>query len=124
MASFLNQKNSIARETLTVSTVALPLTATKYVGTIRGSNQNGNKAWKARGAIVRVDTSGFGVRCTRDGTAPVAGTTGVVIVNTGTLPLPAGSLIELVLDSYAQICAFQMIREGASDAVVQVEYFV
>src|SRR4051812_48991633 len=105
-----------ARETLTVSNAVKLLSASIYIkGATAGLNQNGVRNLKAHKAVIRVDTAGFGVRCTRDGTTPVAGATGEVIANTGTLPLPAGQVLEIVLSSFGEIAAFQMIREGGSD---------
>lgn len=119
---FFTNKTPFARETLTVSTSALKLSPTVYMKA-QPSNQNGSKVLKASGAIIRVDTAGFGVRCTEDGTTPVATSVGEVIANTGTSPLPAGTVLEKTLESFGAIVAFQMIQEGASPAVVQVEYY-
>lgn len=86
-------------EALTVSTVALALTSSEYV--------SGDK--KARIAYITVESNP--INFTYEGTTP----TSTVGHN-----LTAGST--LILEGYANIVAFRMIRSGGSDATVKITY--
>lgn len=122
MATKFNQPlRPFGRETLTVSNTVKTLTASVYNGTVHAGNQNGNFAQKASSAIVTVDTAG-GIRWTTDGTAPVAGTTGQLAANSGTITAPVGPN-QIALESYSAIAAFKAIRDAAADCQIQVEYF-
>lgn len=119
--NFSQPFRKFARETLTVSNTVKTLTSAVYNSAVHGGNQNGNFGLKATGAIITIDTAG-GIRFTTDGTAPVAGTTGQLAANSGTITAPAGPNV-ITLESYQAIVAFKAIRDAAADIQIQVEYF-
>ncbi len=95
----------MAFETLAVSTVAVPLTATVYE-TFESTN---NTRQQAKLATISIASNDIRVRF--DGTAPTS--------SVGHL-LPAGTFLEL--QSITQIRNFKMIRVSA-DAVATITYF-
>lgn len=116
MPFFNSRKNVFARETLTVSNSVKTLTSTLYdnvAGITSGTQpvQTGSNRRRASGAVVI--TEGQAIRATKDGTDPVATTTGTKL-NTGDI---------YILETYQDIAKFKAIREGASDGTIQVEYY-
>lgn len=116
MPFFNSRKNVFKREVLTVSSVAIGLTAANYDATAEHANNPGNqsgaKSRKASGAVLTIEANS--IRVTKDGTtAPVAATTGTKLNSGDTY----------VLETYQDIVFFKAIRDGASDATVQVEYY-
>lgn len=114
MPNFNFHVNPLYAETLVVSNAVKQLTQTVYDGTSdnKAYTQMGNKRRKARVAKVTVDTANS-IRWTKDGTAPVAATTGAL-----------GRQFDVIyLESYAEIIKFKAIRDGASDSSIQVEYY-
>lgn len=99
------------RETLTVTNAVKQLTQTLYDNTA-GITSARNLQRKA-GSVTIENTSANALRYTEDGTTPVAATTGGLLAQ--------GDVLEL--ESYAAIVLFKAIREGASDAVLEVTYF-
>lgn len=111
MPSFVQPLRPFGSETLTVTNAVKTLTQTLYDNTAQITAAR-NLARKARGVVVE-NTSSNVIRYTEDGTTPVAATTGKLL-NPGDVKF---------LESYASIVLFKMIREGASDAIVDVEYY-
>lgn len=101
---------AFAFETLTVSNSVKTLTASKYA-----AKSSGGLYQQASEAAISVDgTAGTNdLRWTLEGTNPVATTTGH--------KLKAGET--LTVSGYDNIKALKMIRDGSSDAVIQVTYF-
>ena len=102
-------KSAFARERLTVSTSAVPCT----VATFR--DVAGTAKRTASGAVVTVIANN--IYYTLHGAAP---TNDATVSGIGT-PLTAGN--SLVLENTDEVARFQMIRNGASDAIVEVVYF-
>lgn len=111
MSLFLSAREAFASETITVSNAVKQLTPATYdsTGEVTGTRIN---VRKARGALIEVDGANS-IRYTEDGTTPVAATTGRVLNQADVM----------VLDGYQAIVAFKAIREGASDATLQVTYY-
>src|SRR5438128_1247430 len=107
-------KRIFTRETLTVSTAVKTLTASVYndtSNTDRQPNQQGSNRRPARAAVIVCETNA--IRVTKDGTTPVAATTGTKL-NPGDT---------YALETYEEIVKFQAVRDGASDGTVQVDYY-
>ena len=100
--------NTIAFETLTVSSTSKALTAAKYRNAGEGNFKD------ARVALITIDgTAGTNdIRFTTDGTAPVAATTGHL----------AQAKKPLVIRGFGNITNFRAIRES-SDATIHVSYY-
>lgn len=111
MPAFIQTLRPFGQETLTVSNTVKQLTQTLYDNTAQITTLR-NLQRKARGVTVE-NTSANVIRYTEDGTAPVAATTGSLL-NPGDIKL---------LESYESIVKFKMIRDGASDATVNVDYY-
>jgi len=96
-------------ETLTVSTTAVPLTASKVASVAPSQNVKGGKSETS----VLVSPVAYAIRFRFDGVAPTA-TVGHY--------LAAGDFI--TVDSYDRIAGLQMIRDTAAggDAIVSVTY--
>lgn len=116
MSAFLSKLNPFKQETLTVSNTVKTLTASAYNATSEFNGTAGgsfiNIPRKARAAKVE-NTSSNAIRYTEELTAPVAATTGSLL-NPGDFKF---------LESLESIQKFKMIREGASDATVDVSYY-
>lgn len=114
MATRFNiNKGAFARERLTCTTASLPLTAATYRDT---SNQTSGRG-TARGATVSVITAPIFYTTIPGGSAP---TNDATVAGIGT-PAAAGS--EIVLETLEQITAFRAIRNGGTDAVLEVTYY-
>lgn len=115
MPFFNARKNVFTRETVAVSAAVKQLTRATYdddagvTATVQ-PNQFGTDRKKASGAVVVCETSA--VRVTKDGTDPVATTTGVKL-NPGDV---------YILETYQDIVKFKATRETV-DATLQVEYY-
>lgn len=90
-----------AKETLTISSTALGLTESVYK---TGQHEDIQRAY-----ITVEDAS---IRYWTDGSDPVAGSEGHLV--------PAGSAIELTL--HESVNKFKAIRDGSTDAVLQITY--
>lgn len=116
MPAFLSKQTPFARETLTVSNTVMPLTPTVYNATSEfsgaASSQVVKTPRKAKTAKVE-NTSSNVIRYTEELTTPVAGGPGGLL-NPGDVKF---------LESLESIQKFKMIREGASDATVDVVYY-
>lgn len=115
MPNFNFHVNPLYAETLTVSNSVKQLTASVFDGVTSNNqewSQKGIKRRKARVAKIYVDTANS-IRWTKDGTAPVAATTGAL-----------GRQFDVIyLESYAEITHFKAIRDGGTDSSIQVEYY-
>lgn len=92
---------AFSNETLTVSTTALPLTASVY-----------NPTGGPRATVALVAVNAEDVRVWFDGSAPT-GSVGIIVA-AGAAPFTVCG---------PQIAKLQMIRDGASDAEVAIQYF-
>lgn len=111
MPTFNSILRPFGQETITVSNAAIQCSATLY-DNISQIATDRNRQRKARGAKVE-NTSANAIRYTEDGTTPVAGGPGSIL-NQGDIKY---------LESYESIVKFKMIREGASNATADVEYY-
>lgn len=98
-------------QTLTVSTAVVQLDTTK-LNDDAGVTTTRNLRKKARGVTLE-NTSVNVVRYTEDGTTPVAGGPGKLL---------HGGDIKYI-ETYEAALKIKLIREGASDATVDVEYY-
>lgn len=101
----------------TVSTTALGLTSTNFDVTDAYPAGNTDTKWKVlRAEEVLITVEAQPIRWTIDGTTPtVTAGTGL-----GHVVAAGGSL---TITGYDNIKAFQMIREGGTDAVIQATFF-
>lgn len=104
--AFLNGKNVYDSEQLTVSTVSVSLTASKYLN----SSNLLNTRTKATAALVQAVANGF--YYTLDGTTP-SGSNGAIVA--------AGEV--LALAGHSKIAKLKMIRSSGSDASVNIQYY-
>lgn len=115
MGDFLTGKRAMATERITVSSTAVGGTAATYndVGTIVSVNRNQVAAGglKAAGALIECLTEG--IYFTLDASTP-NGTNGHA--------LAAGDTY--MIQGYQPVSELRMVRSGASDAAVQITYFV
>lgn len=111
MSAFNQTLRPYDSESLTVTNSVKQLTQTKYDNT-SGITATRNYQRKARGVAIE-NTSSNAVRYTEDGTTPVAGGPGKLL-NAGDIKY---------LESYESVVKIKMIREGAVDATIDVEYY-
>lgn len=114
MSFFISGKRIFTRETLTVSVAVKTLTQTVYDDTTHPGSQPaqiGTNRQRARAATITVEAQA--IRVTRDGTTPVAATTGTKL-NPGDT---------LVLESYQELALFKAVRDGGTDGTIQVDYY-
>lgn len=104
----------IGYETVTVSNTAKQLTEAKFTNySLTGLAVPTDQALaNARCAFITVEATN-GLRYTFDGTDPVAATTGHLLAGGGSL----------AIYGYTNIKNLKMIRDGGSDAAIQVSYF-
>lgn len=120
---FFNHKKLFAREQVTVSTASIGGTAATYNGQATGEttqreqpavgaiHSSGNPArFRASAAIVELITND--IFYTIDGSTPSS---------TNGNRLSAGMILSLA--GYQKVSQFRMLRNGSSDAVVDISYY-